>query len=97
MKRKLLVIMKNKWLLGSLLALIPMLALTVRETDTKSGFSDRFAAVFEADTGTRTSFVVWLVIGISTGLLAGPVIALLGTGVLAVLFWTLDAPEEQLA
>ena len=83
--------------LGSLLALIPMLALTVRETDTKSGFSDRFAAAFESDSGTRTSFVVWLVIGISTGLLAGPVIAVLVTGVLAVLFWTLDAPEEQLA
>jgi hypothetical protein len=53
--------------------------------------------VFEADSGTRTSLVVWLVIGIATGLLAGPVIAVLVAGVLAVLFWALDAPEEQLA
>jgi hypothetical protein len=77
-------------ILGTLLVLVPILSLTTQNRVEKITPLDRALKALEPENRAFGPMAVWLVIGVVTGLLAGPAVALLILGTLALLFWVLD-------
>jgi hypothetical protein len=81
-------------LFGSTLVIVPLLAVAARRDYTNREWGERFSDAVEPESRPTSAIIVWLFIGIGSGLLAGPVIAALTVASLALLFWALDSPEE---
>ena len=76
-------------LLGSILALVPLLAATT-QGGAQVSVVERARSALEGERMTAAPVAVWATIGIVTGLLAGPAVAGLIVGTLVLLFWSLD-------
>lgn len=78
-------------ILGSALLLVPLLSTTTQERDFKAALQEGIEQAGEMQTSTIVPMASWLVVGLLTGLLAGPIVAVIMLLVLATLFWSTES------